>query len=655
MSANHQPFISSQERLAEITCRGVILSIVLAVILAMANAYLALKAGILTSASIPAAVISMGVLRFFRNSNVLENNLVQTAASAGEAVAGGIVYTIPALVMIGYWNDFAYWENVVIALCGGVLGVLFSIPMRHVLVTAENLRFPEGRAIAEVLKTSVEEANQVKYMLLGGAIGSVLELVQTGFKVVASSWQVWFVARRALFGFGAGFSAAMIGAGYLVGFNIALSIFFGAMISWMFGVPLLSELLPHSSHAASPTLIVVSLWEHKLRYVGIGAMLCAGVWTFITLLRPFSASLRMSYRAMTDRHFAQTAIERTEKDMPMQYVLLGLLVVSIAILLFFHFRLPLSQLNLSALWQTNILVALFSYVLIVGFIFCAITGYFSGLVGVTASPGSAVIIGGMLLVSLILFVVCQHAGAGLQSHTQILAAEAITIFIGALITGAAAIANDNIQDLKVGHILGATPWRQQIMLLVGVLAASLIIPLVMQLLFRVYGIGGVLPAPGMDPAQSLPAPPAALLAAITQAIFHQNLPWNMLELGIVIMLAVIALNMLLKRLGYVPLSILGIATGMYLPLSTSIPLFLGGLIAVISQSGATQHQRRGVLLACGLVAGAALMDVALAVPFSIAHSPDALRLVSEHWAGMAAGLGGVSVIALAWLFYKVNR
>ena len=265
-------YISAEEKIAELTVRSILLAIALTVILAVSNAYLALKLGILTSASIPAAILSMGILRFFKNPTILENNAVQTAASAGEAVAGGIVYTIPALIIIEYWHHFDYLTNFFIALSGGVLGVLFSIPLRRLLVHDKALKFPEGRAIAEVLKSSSEKIG-MRDIVYGGAIGATLELFQVGFKIIANSWSHWFVVKRSIFGLGAGFSATMIGAGYLVGFDMACSIFAGAVISWLFALPILSQFYPEFLQQYPTQKAAILLWNSELRYLGIGAML----------------------------------------------------------------------------------------------------------------------------------------------------------------------------------------------------------------------------------------------------------------------------------------------------------------------------------------------------------------------------------------------
>jgi putative OPT family oligopeptide transporter len=660
MDSKHTPYIGSQQQVAEITFKGIILSIVLAVVLAMANTFLALKVGLLTSASIPAAILSMGILSLFSKSSILENNLVQTAASAGEAIAGGIVYTIPALIIIGYWTHFSYWQNFFIALIGGCIGVLFSIPLRRILVREPSLHFPEGQAIAEVLKINDMAGTSLKRMLLGGAVGALIELAQTGFKVLANNWQVWFEARRLLFGFGAGFSAAMIGAGYLVGFDLTFSIFLGAIASWGIGVPLLSE-VQSAANGTTATHAAIALWGNNLRYVGIGAMLAGGIYTFFMLLKPFVKSLQISFKAYRDKT-STAAVARTDKDMPFSIVVAGLIVSAIACYVLFIDFFPLKQLGLSHHFSTMILVLSLAYVLIAGFVFSAITAYFSGMVGVSASPGSSIIIAGMLIAAVSLYAILKAATAS-PSGQQLLAAEAITIVIGAIITGAAAIANDNMQDLKVGYILGATPWKQQAMLFLGVLVSSAVIPPVMQLLFSVYGIANVMPHAGMDLTQSLPAPPAAVMAAITTAVFKHAMPWGMMLAGVVIVIVLVPTTHLLRRVG-LKISILGFAIGMYLPLASSTPLFIGGLIALMTkrrlqrQSHLNPDDKRSrahqaTLIACGLVAGAALMDVMLAVPFSLAHSPAALSLVGKNWATMAVVLSVVTTLALARWFQKV--
>lgn len=657
------PFIAADEKVAELTVRAIILAVILTLLLAMSNAYLALKLGILTSASIPAAIISMGILRFFKTSTILENNAVQTAASAGEAVAGGIVYTIPALIIIGYWDHFDYLTNFFIAAGGGILGVLFSIPLRRILVNDKNLKFPEGRAIAEVLKSSVEKTG-IKDILLGGTIGGGLELLQTGFKLIANSWGYWFTIHRSLFGLGAGFSATMIGAGYLVGHDMAISIFIGAIISWLIALPVVSQYYPDFLNHYSPEQASSFLWNSELRYLGIGAMLFAGMWTFLKLFRPLCKSIQTSFRAFAFNNKIGSQIPRTDKDIPIPYILMGVGAMAAMLFLFFQLVLPLEQVGLDNDYSPTLIFLAVMYVLLIGFLFSVITAYFSGMVGVTASPGSSVVISGMLFAAWLLLVTINHFLPLPLNARQIHAAEAITIMIGSVVTGIAAIANDNTQDLKVGQLVGATPWKQQLMLLLGVIISSLIIPPVMQLLFNVYGIAGIMPHPGMDISQSLPAPTAALMAAITEAVFRHSLPWNMMFFGSLIILFFIFINYFFKLRRYLNLSVLGVAIGMYLPLSSSFPLFIGGIIALFVHKNLqrspttgneqTLRKQKGTLIACGLVAGSAIIDVLLAIPFSLAQNPDVLQLVGPEWKNAGVYLGILSTLLLAWwINYRV--
>lgn len=654
-----------KEEVAELSVRSIILAILLTVVLAMSNSYLALKLGILTSASIPAAIISMGILRLFKDSTILENNAVQTAASAGEAVAGGIVYTIPALIIIHYWQGFDYFTNFFIAAAGGILGVLFSIPLRRVLVNEPILKFPEGRAIAEVLKLSAARLG-VQEIFLGGAIGAFLETLQVGFKIIANSWSFWFIINRSLFVFGAGFSATMVGAGYLIGAEMAVSIFLGAIVSWLMVMPIVSQVYPQYLLKETSEKAIVSLWSAELRYLGIGAMLFAGSWTFINLLKPLIRSISVSFSAFMVKTETAAAFPRTERDIPMPFILFGIIIMAGLLFLFFQSMLPLARAGLDDILAPTIVFFAVLYVLVFGFLFSVIMGYISGMVGVTASPGSAVIIAGMLLAAWLLLTLLSHILSLPLTERQIQAAEAITIIIGSVVTGSAAIANDNTQDLKVGQLVGATPWKQQVMLLLGVVVSSLVIPPVMQILFNVYGIAGVMPHEGMDPSQSLPAPTAALMAAITEAVFRNTLPWGMMLCGAGIIVLLLIFNNLSKLNKVFHLSILGVAIGMYLPIASSFPLFIGGMIALFAngrlkkrgfeKEEAFYRKQKGVLIACGLVAGSALLDVLLAIPFSLMHSPDALRLVGPEWHSYGVALGILSIIFLAlWIQNRVCK
>jgi putative OPT family oligopeptide transporter len=639
--------ISTEQHIPEVTLKAVILAILLTLMMAAANAFLALKIGILTSASISASLFSLGILGLFKNTTILEHNLVQTTAAAGEAVAGGIVYTIPALIIIHYWLHFPYLPCFLIALCGGLLGALFSIPLRRVLVNDPNLNFPEGRAIAEVLKTGMQQQASIKEMLWGGAVGALLELAQSGLKLISSSWQIWTFIGTRLVGFDIGFSATLLGAGYLVGFTTGLSLLIGAILGWLIGIPYLSGInhLP----IGNSQLALVSLQE-QLRYIGVGAMLTSGIWTIIWLLKPCLISITKAWKIL--RSNAVTNKQRIEYDIPSYYVILGIGLLALLFYFFAPHILPIHLSNTTFLSTKFILICLF-YLIIIGFIAAALCAYFSGMLGVSATPGSAVMIAVLVLAAVIIRAVLPNS--------QLLEAAAISIILGAIVTGCGCVA-DNLQVFKVGHILGATPWKQQIMFILGIVLAACIIPLVMELLFNVYGITNVLPHAGMDSSQTLPAPVAAVMATMTRAIFQHALPWNLLEIGVDIgIMVIIACFFLAKK--KLRLSPLAVATGIYLPLPTSTALFIGSFFALIVKykkarkvsNEVNPPVQRTLLLACGIVAGAAIMDVLLAIPFALAHNPDILRIIPASATVLPNCLGILVVILLGWWFYRLAQ
>lgn len=585
----------------EITFRVIILSIVLTTILAASNAYLALKLGILTSTSIPAAILSMGLLRKCKNASILEHNAIQTAASAGEAVAGGIVYTIPALVMLGYWDHFDYWTNFMIAFLSGSLGVFFSIPLRRLLVHDQTLRFPEAQAIASLL-LSKSDVNKLRTLVHGGAIGAVVTFLQTGVHLIAVEWKTWFIARGALFHIGIGFSPTMIGAGFLIGYDMVLSMALGAILSWFIAFPLTSVQFPALLQNTNLADAASFLFSHQLRYLGIGAMLTAGFITLIMILRPLINNIRIGLLERKQR--GASSKQRQEKDIPLVIIFGSVVLMTLAIGWLFWMLFPTLLTGLP-------LVCILLYLVIIGFIFSIVTAYFSGMVGVSASPGSAIVIAGILFSALLLTTLIPDHGEKQWMHTL----EAMTIVMGSILTGIAAIANDNSQDLKVGQLVGATPWKQECMLLLGVGISSLIIPSVMQVLFQAYGIGEVLPHPGMDPHKALPAPTAAMMMGLAEAFFREGLAWTMMLIGG----SIIGVCLLLRK--PLKLSLLGVAIGMYLPLTTTVPLWIGGFAGYLIEKRAKKNSQKlkqlGAMIACGLIVGSTLMEVVLAIPLSL--------------------------------------
>lgn len=663
------PLIPANKILPEITLRALILGSILTIVLASANAYLGLKVGQTISASIPAAIISMAVLRFFKNSNVLENTMVQTMASVGEALIAGVTFILPALVILHAWNGFYYWETVIIALLGGTLGVLFTIPLRRALLLDKTLRYPEGVAIGNVLKASADKDKADMSMLTkGGLVGASITLFQTGFHVLTDNFSYWVKTSTAVFGFGLGLSPALIAAGYIVGFNVAISIFVGIVIGWLIGVPILSLTygLPDLPNASD---MAMALWRQHIRYIGVGAMLVAGLWTLVLLIKPIMQSIAMSVNSLKKtKNSTDKLILRTERDIPITYVFWSLIILLIPIFIFITLSVIPADADISSSFRTVLAAFGSLYILFGGFIFCSVAAYFAGLVGSTNTPVSGLLVASLCILCMI-FLAFFNMNGGIEGRELlgVILGVGCTVIIGAGI----AIANDTMQDLKVGQILGATPWKQQFMLILGVLIAAFIIPPILDLLYNAYGIGGAFPRPDMDKSQMLAAPQAGLMAAVAQGVYAHNLEWTMIIVGAIIAFICMIIDKVIQPYG-MRLPVLAVGVGIYLPLDSSFPLVLGGVLSYIvnmhlnkqyptNKSGnepktMTKQKHRGLTLACGIVAGASVMGVILAIPFAIKQSSNALNIMPDNLESLASILSlMVTFILCAWIYRAVLK
>ena len=593
-----KPYIDSNTSLPEITVKAVLLGAILSVILSAANAYFGLFAGLTVSASIPAAVISMALLKVFKNSNILENNLVQTAASAGESLAAGVIFTIPALVIMGYWEEFNYFETVTIALCGGVLGVLFTIPLRKALIVEENLKFPEGVATAEVLKTGEEGGKAIKYLVWGSLIGGVFKLGDAAFNFWEGTWQKATLLNDKIYAFfGINLSPALVAVGYIVGLNISFLLFLGGSISWYVAIPTYIA-VNGGQEGVDAVSLGGSIWNSQIRYLGVGAMVVGGLWALISLAGSLGTAFKAGVEAFKKGGGSLKDQVRTEMDTPMSWVLIGIGVLII----------PIFFIYLSAISDVGITATMTIVMVIAGFLFSAVAGYMAGLVGSSNNPISGVTIATILSASLLLLTVM---GTGNE-----LSGAAAAILIGAVVCCAASIAGDNMQDLKAGHILGATPLKQQIMQMVGVVAGALAIPLVLDSLLIAYGMG----APTEAQPDSLTAPQATLMQSVAQGIFGGGLPWNMVFIGGAIGIVIIVIDQYLKSKGSTfRMPVLAVAVGLYLPFELDSAIFVGGVLAHFltrgtkGQKGEEKANNAGLLLASGLITGEALMGIGIAI------------------------------------------
>jgi putative OPT family oligopeptide transporter len=674
------PYISQSTTIPEITIKSVLLGIILAVILAGSTAYLGLKMGQTVSASIPAAVISMAVLRMFRQSTILENNIVQTIASAGYVVSSGIIFTIPALIVMGYWQEFGYWKITIIAIVGGLLGVLFSIPLRRALIIDENLKFPEGVAAAEVLKAGDKvgtgEKTGAGILAAGGACATLFKLCQSGFHIFAENIQGWINIGGSVFGMGIGFTFSMIGAGYIVGMKVAFNLLFGAFLAWGIGVPLYTAFGTPQDFGLSGDVsahdLAMAVRTTKLRYIGVGTMIFGGLFALFSLVGPIKTAITSSFAAIQKARLGiAVKILRTDFDIPMTTVLIT--VLALAIPVFFIFQEVLSTADLpissSLYWITICFLTVLS--LIIGFICASIGGYMAGIVGSSANPLSGITIGAILVVSASLLILLggEISFGGVTKESLSLAAT--VIMIGGVVATAGALSCDNLQDLKAGYLLGATPWRQQVGLMIGVVAGACVIAPILQLLYEAYGLGGSFPRIGMDPENALAAPQATLMASVAEGVFSHALDWPLVFIGVGIGFGIILIDRaILKPLkSEYRLSVMAVALGIYLPMDVIMPLVIGGLINFLAKRRLKSHkhrhgkhyarveastERQGLLFASGLIAGDAIVGILLAIPFAAYQSTTVLALVGPSFKENAAILGGLTVLGLAYYLYRLG-
>ncbi len=549
---------------AQLTVRAIILAVVLAMILAAANAYLGLFAGLTIATAIPAAVVSMGVLRLLGGGTILENNIVQTGASAGSSIAAGVIFTMPALVILGYWQDFRYSWVLAIAGLGGLLGVLFSVPLRRTMIVEDPLPFPEGKAAAEVLKAGDNPGPGLKILGFSAAIGALFKLsAASGLRVLpdAAAGAGWFGKYLAYFG--TNLSPALLGVGYIVGLNIGIVVVSGSILSWQIAIPIYHAFFLGSDPALAAQVASMgaadtafTIWDAKIRYFGVGAMLIGGIWTLFSLRKSLVSGIRSGLAAA--RKSTGTVIAETDRDLPMKWMLAGLIL----------FVLPLGALYQAIVGQWLVSIPMTIIMIIAGFLFVSVSAYLAGLVGSSNNPVSGITIATVLFASAVLWLLL-----GRDSEIGAVAA----VMIGAVVCCAAAVGGDNMQDLKAGYLVGATPWKQQLMLMIGAISCALIMAPVLNLLATAFGIG----SPTELHPHPLPAPQAVLIASVAKGMFGGELPWAMVAIGVVIGGVIIAFDEWLKsRNSTFRVPVLAAAIGIYLPLELMVPIFLGGLIAL---------------------------------------------------------------------------
>ena len=642
----------------ELTLRGLILGVLITTVFTAANVYLGLKVGLTFASSIPAAVISMAILSVVKDSSILENNIVQTVASAAGTLSA-IIFVLPGLVIVGWWTGFPFWQTFLICLSGGVLGVLFTIPLRRALVTNSDLPYPEGVAAAEVLKVgsgargeTKDETGEAREGLVAVILGSVASAglaIVTATRFAAAEFTGFFrVGALASSGYNVAWSLALVGAGHLVGLSVGMAMLTGLIIAWVIAVPVLTSMTPAAA-GVELAAHTTAIWRTQVRFIGAGAIAVAAIYTLARLAKPVVGGL---VSTLASSRSAGEEEDDLDRDISPAWII-ALTVACLAVAAWLTFTFARSTvLAPSALTLTLIAVP---FVLVVGFLIAGICGYMAGLIGASNSPISGV---GILSIVLCASTLVSAVAATPETSPALVA---LALFITAIIFACATISNDNLQDLKTGQLVGASPWRQQVALIVGVAAGAAVIPWVLNLLARAYGFAGA-PNANVVTENPLPAPQATLISALAQGVIGGNLNWKMLGIGAAVGVGLIVLDAVLGALKRMRIPPLAVGIGIYLPMSATFAVVVGAVLSywydrrVRSSPNPERAERLGTLVASGLIVGESLWGV-LNAALIVGFSKDApLALVGEDfalgpWLGLV-GFVGVIVLLYGWMLRR---
>jgi putative OPT family oligopeptide transporter len=642
---------SSSDASLELTWRGIILGAAITLVFTAANVYLGLKVGLTFASSIPAAVISMAVLRAFKNATIYENNIVQTVASAAGTLSA-IIFVLPGLVMVGWWTGFPFWESFAVCAIGGVLGVMYSVPLRRALVTQSDLPYPEGVAAAEVLRVGVGSRSQTAGSIEENQKGllaiSVSALASAGFaaliaaRIFTDTVVGYFRVGAGATGFGLGLSLALLGAGHLIGLSVGIAIFAGLAIAWGVLTPLLTALHPM---AGAPAVVAITVWAHQVRLIGAGTIAIAAIWTIGKLAKPVYAGVMSSIAASRRLNAADgdsSALPRTERDLPIGVVALISLACFIPLALLFAMFLQGSAI---APLTSTLVIAGVVYVVLAGFLVAAACGYMAGLIGSSNSPVSGLGILTIIGASLLMLVIDKTAGP-----TGAPALVAYALFVTAVLLNVATISNDNLQDLKTGQLVDATPWRQQVALVIGVLFGASVIPPILDLLNKAYGFGGG--------PHALPAPQATLISTLAKGVIQGQIDWGLIGTGALIGIGIIIIDELLRARTRFQLPPLAVGLGIYLPATTTAAAVAGAVVGwaynrwVAKGPNAAIAKRIGVLVASGLIVGESLFGVLLAGVIVATGKATPFALVGDSFQAIAMPLGGIAFAIVTFVLYR---
>ena len=644
--------MAAEGTMRELTIRSIVLGGILTLVFTAANVYLGLKVGLTFATSIPAAVISMAVLRWFSNSTILENNIVQTVASAAGTLAA-IIFVLPGLVMIGYWQGFPFLTTTAITMLGGILGVLFSVPLRRAMVVDSPLPFPEGRAAAEVLqvgsnsRAGEEESTKGLSVLVWSSLVSAGFAILTQTRLVAAEASAWFRAGAGATGISGGLSFALMGVGHLVGISVGMAMFLGLVIGWWILLPMLTAQMPMPG---GPQAWAGAIFTQHVRFFGAGVIGVAAVWTLLKIAGPVLGGIRSAMAASAARRGGK-ALALEERDLPIAIVGLGSLAMLVPIAWLLWTVIAGGPLAGSA---ALLIAGALVFILVIGLMIAAVCGYMAGLIGASNSPVSGIGILSVVAASLMLVGLFGRETPPGTSEALV----AYALIVTGLVFGIATISNDNLQDLKTGQLVGATPWRQQVALIFGVIFGSLVVPPVLQILYDAFGFAGM---PGAGP-QALPAPQAALISALAKGVLGGDLNWTMIGYGAMTGVGLVLLDETLGRAKTLRLPPLAVGIGIYLPMAAVLPVVAGAVIGFFYDRWAGRREkpefarRMGVLTATGLIVGESLWGVVFAGIVAGSGSDAPLALAGEGFETFAL-IGGTALFVLlaAGLYRRTMR
>ncbi len=635
----------------ELTIRGLILGALITTVFTAANVYLGLKVGLTFASSIPAAVISMAVLSAVKDSTILENNIVQTVASAAGTLSA-IIFVLPGLVIVGWWTGFPFWESFLICVSGGVLGVLFTIPLRRALVTNSDLPYPEGVAAAEVLrvgsgtrgevKDDTGEAREGLVAVILGSVASAGLAIVTATRVAAAEVTGFFkLGTNASTGYDIAFSLALLGAGHLVGLSVGMAMLTGLIISWVIAVPILTAAAPAAAGVSLATH-TMAIWRTEVRFIGAGAIAVAAIYTLARLAKPVVGGLVSTLAASKSRVIG----DDSDRDIAPSWIYL---LTAGCLLIAAYLAYSFAHSTVLAPHATTLTLIAVPFVLLGGFLIAGICGYMAGLIGASNSP-----ISGVGILSIVL---CASALVVVVQPTPELrpALVAFALFITAIVFACATISNDNLQDLKTGQLVGASPMRQQVALIVGVGAGAAVIPFVLNLLAKAYGFAGAANV-GVVAPNPLPAPQATLISALAQGVIGHSLAWKMLGIGALVGIGLILLDEALGAAGRLRIPPLAVGIGIYLPMSATFAVVVGAVISHWYDKRAKETpnperaERLGTLVASGLIVGESIWGV-INAGLIVAFSKDAPIGIEPEDFAPAPWLGALLFIAtIVWLY-----